>query len=71
MTTLDHILHQVHNYLEEGGELLAEEEVLEEIRSLCEDVSVLLKTRVEVLTVAEKVRSEIHVYPTKKHTLLS
>ncbi|XP_071535636.1 NBAS subunit of NRZ tethering complex-like [Panulirus ornatus] len=54
LTILDHILNQVHIYLEEGGELLAEEEVLEEIRSLCEDTSVLLKTRVEVLTVAEK-----------------
>ncbi|KAG7161625.1 Neuroblastoma-amplified sequence-like 2, partial [Homarus americanus] len=51
---LDHVLSQVHDYLEDGGELLAEEEVLEEIRSLCEDSSVLLNTKVKVLTVAEK-----------------
>lgn len=55
---LDHLLGQVNAYLEEGGELLSEEEVLMEVRELCGDESVPLAARVEVLTVAEKVRCE-------------
>lgn len=51
---LDHLLGQVSAYLEEGGELLSEEEVLMEVRELCEDEGVPLAARVEVLTVAEK-----------------
>ncbi|XP_063884000.1 NBAS subunit of NRZ tethering complex-like [Scylla paramamosain] len=54
VSVLDHLLLQVHTYLEEGGELLAEEEVLEEVRELCGDEEVALEARVEVLTVAEK-----------------
>lgn len=53
---LDHLLGQVNAYLEEGGELLSEEEVLMEVRELCGDEDVPLAVRVEVLTVAEKVR---------------
>ena len=59
----------MHGYLEEGGELLAEEEVLAEVRELCEDEEVPLEGRVEVLTVAEKVsgrrthtHTHIHTY---------
>lgn len=41
--------------MDTGGELLSEEEVLDEIRNLCQDEAVSLKTKVAVLTVAEKV----------------
>ncbi|XP_069188396.1 NBAS subunit of NRZ tethering complex-like isoform X2 [Procambarus clarkii] len=54
LSIFDHVLLQVHNYLEEGRDLLTEEEVLDEIRSLCNDPSVLLTTKVDVLTITEK-----------------
>lgn len=55
MEVLDHILSQIASYLKEGGELLSEEEVLQDLRSLGEDVAVPLKIRVEALSLAEKV----------------
>lgn len=55
MKVLDHILSQIATYLSEGGELLSEEEVLQDLRTLGEDAAVPLTIRVEALSLAEKV----------------
>lgn len=55
MKVLDHILSQIATYLSEGGELLSEEEVLQDLRALGEDAAVPLTIRVEALSLAEKV----------------
>lgn len=57
MKVLDHILSQIATYLSEGGELLSEEEVLQDLRTLGEDAAVPLTIRVEALSLAEKVRT--------------
>lgn len=54
MKVLDHILSQIATYLSEGGELLSEEEVLQDLRALGEDAAVPLTIRVEALSLAEK-----------------
>lgn len=54
MKVLDHILSQIATYLSEGGELLSEEEVLQDLRTLGEDAAVPLTIRVEALSLAEK-----------------
>ncbi|XP_064078814.1 uncharacterized protein LOC135196168 isoform X1 [Macrobrachium nipponense] len=54
LAVLDHILQQIKDYLENGGDLLSEEEVLDELRNLCQEESVPLKTKVDILTISEK-----------------
>ncbi|KAK7075570.1 hypothetical protein SK128_017560 [Halocaridina rubra] len=54
LVILDHILGEVEKYINGGGDLLSEEEVLDELRTLCEDANVSLQLRVDVLTVAGK-----------------
>lgn len=54
LAVLDHILQQIREYLENGGDLLSEEEVLDELRNLCQEESVPLKTKVDILTISEK-----------------
>ncbi|CAL4164619.1 unnamed protein product [Meganyctiphanes norvegica] len=53
IATLGHVLAIVQQYLEDGGDMLSEEEVIDEVRSLCQDESIELSTRVAVLSAAE------------------
>ncbi|KAK4329181.1 hypothetical protein Pmani_000411 [Petrolisthes manimaculis] len=51
---LDHVLGEVRSYLDDGGEVLGEEEVLSVLRELCEDSAVEVNTKLQVLAVAQK-----------------
>ncbi|KAK3865525.1 hypothetical protein Pcinc_028882 [Petrolisthes cinctipes] len=54
VAVLDHVLSEVKSYLDDGGEVLGEEEVLSVLRELCEDPGVSVPTKLQVLTVAQK-----------------
>lgn len=53
IATLGHVFTTVHQYLDDGGCMLSEDEVIDEVRSLCQDESIELSTRVAVLSAAE------------------
>lgn len=55
VAVLDHVLSEVKRYLKDGGEVLGEEEVLSELRVLCEDSRVPVPTRLQFFAVAQKV----------------
>ncbi|XP_076063780.1 NBAS subunit of NRZ tethering complex-like [Oratosquilla oratoria] len=54
LEALSHVLKELKGYLQDGGDMLSEEEVMDELRPICENKDLSISTRVEILKVIEK-----------------